>query len=121
MSSLPILTYHRILAGEPTLAMDPHRISVSQRQFCRHLEWLSRLGYQTVSLEGYIRDLRSGKGCPPRRLAITFDDGYQDVFTLGLPVLKQFGYQATVFAVASEECNRWDDGAARLIDRKSVV
>jgi peptidoglycan/xylan/chitin deacetylase (PgdA/CDA1 family) len=50
-----------------------------------------------------------------RFFAITFDDGYEEVFTLGLPILQEFGFTATVFSVSGEERNRWDDGQARLM------
>ena len=113
---LPILTYHRLLPQDPTRSADPMRISVSQEQFRRHLLWLKRLGYRTCALGGYVRRLREGQTAPPRTLAITFDDGYEEVLTLGLPVLQELGLTATVFAVAAEERNRWDDGTARLLN-----
>ena len=115
--SLPILTYHRVLAGTPDKTADPHRIAVSQQQFRRHLAWLKRLGFRTLRLDDYVRTLRRGQEPPPRTFAITFDDGYEDVLTRGLPVLQEFGFTATVFAVAGELAgvNRWDDGDERLM------
>jgi hypothetical protein len=32
-----------------------------------------------------------------KRVVITFDDGYRDLFTDGLPILKQCGFTATIF------------------------
>jgi peptidoglycan/xylan/chitin deacetylase (PgdA/CDA1 family) len=139
---LPILTYHRLLLQDPTKGADPMRISVSQDQFRRHLLWLKRLGYQTIRLEDYVKWLkepltptlspwegergiikesprpRRGRGCRVRGrfFAATFDDGYEEVLTIGLPILQEFGFTATVFAVSSEERNRWDDGKARLMN-----
>lgn len=112
---LPILTYHRLLAEEPSKTADPHRISVSQSQFREHLAWFKRLGYHTLSLEAYTRGLHQGHNPPPRSFAITFDDGYEEVLTLGLPVLREFGFSATVFAVPGMAVNAWDDGRARLL------
>ena len=112
---LPILTYHRLLSCDPTKSADPMRISVSQAQFRRHLLWLKRLGYRSCTLGSYVQRLRQGGNVPPRTLAITFDDGYEEVLTLGLPVLREFGFTAAVFAVSAEERNRWDDGNARLL------
>ena len=114
---LPILTYHRLLAGKPTVQADPKRISVSQEQFRRHLRWLKGLGYRTISLPAYVRLLNQVKSIPRGAIGITFDDGYEEVLTLGLPVLQQFGFTATVFAVSEEigGVNRWDDGRARLL------
>lgn len=113
---LPILTYHRLLSGEPTKAADPKRIAVSQNQFRSHLRWLTSMGYSTVRLEPYGQELkRKGRRVGCKTFAITFDDAYEEVFTLALPVLKEFGFTATVFVVAKEQTNRWDDGSARLM------
>ena len=114
---LPILTYHRLLAEHPTQQRDPKRISVSRDQFRSHLRWLKRLGYRSFSLADYSRALKEHRSISARSFAITFDDGYEEVLTLGLPVLQEFGYTATVFAVPGQlgGSNAWDDGAARLL------
>jgi peptidoglycan/xylan/chitin deacetylase (PgdA/CDA1 family) len=116
MAYLPILTYHRLLAGDPTRLADPKRIAVSQEQFHRHVRWLKRFGYRTVRLEDYVGRLKAGESIPGRTFAITFDDGYEEVLTLGLPVLQELDCTATVFAVPGEAQNRWDGGGARLMD-----
>jgi peptidoglycan/xylan/chitin deacetylase (PgdA/CDA1 family) len=114
MMYLPILTYHRLLAKEATRASDPQRISVSQSQFRRQLRWLKRLGYRTIRLEDYVRD---PKARARRTFAITFDDAYEEVLTLGWPVLRDLGFTATVFSVAGQLGGRnvWDDGQAKLL------
>ena len=115
MIYLPILTYHRLLPEASTRSTDPHRISVSQDQFRKQLAWLKRLGYHTLSLSEYVRLLRQGNPAPTRTFAITFDDGYEEVFTLGLPLLQEYGFVATIFAVPGEDRNRWDDNGAKLL------
>jgi peptidoglycan/xylan/chitin deacetylase (PgdA/CDA1 family) len=117
MASLPILTYHRLLDEEPTRQADPRRIAVSARQFRAQLAWLKRLGYRTLRLDDYAEMLRAGQEPPARSFAISFDDGYEEVLRLGLPILQAFGYTATVFAVAGElgGVNRWDGGTAALL------
>jgi peptidoglycan/xylan/chitin deacetylase (PgdA/CDA1 family) len=113
MTCLPILTYHRLSAEALSKAADPQRISVSQSQFRNQLRWLKRLGYRTVRLEDYVREHKAGG----RTFAITFDDGYEEVLTLGLPVLRELGFTATVFAVAGQLGGRngWDEGRAKLL------
>ncbi len=118
---LPILTYHRLLPGRPTKDADPKRIAVSQEQFRRHLLWLGWLGYSTVRLEDYAAELkRHGRRVGRKTIAITFDDGYEEVLTLGLPVLQDFGFTATVFAVPGEARNVWDNGKARLMNQEQL-
>jgi len=114
---LPILTYHRLLKDVSNPESDPKRISVSQNQFRDHLKGLSRFGYRTVSLADYPKQLRDGQVPAAKTFAITFDDGYEEVLTLALPVLQEFGFTATVFAVPGQisGCNAWDDGRAKLL------
>jgi peptidoglycan/xylan/chitin deacetylase (PgdA/CDA1 family) len=112
---LPILTYHRLLSQDPAPNVDPKRISVSLDQFRSHLRWFKRLGYRSLRLADYVHSLQRDEPVPARSLAITFDDGYEEVFSLGLPALREFGFSATVFSVPGEESNRWDDGNARLM------
>ncbi len=120
MSYLPILTYHRLLGQSPDRRVDPKRISVSVGQFRGHLKWLKRLGYTTLSLDRYPELLLKGEPYPPRSFAITFDDGYEEVLTLALPLLKEFGYTATVFAVAGQlgGRNAWDNGETKLLSQE---
>lgn len=117
MTALPILTYHRLLPGEATHSADPQRIAVSAAQFRSHLKWLKRLGYRAFPLEKYPELLRAKQPAPPRHVGLTFDDGYEDVLTIGLPILREFGFTATVFAVSQElgGTNRWDTGTAKLL------
>lgn len=117
MAYLPILTYHRIIKEEPTKAVDPKRIAVSAAQFRSHMTFLKRLGYHSVSLNTYGRQLRENPRIPARSFAITFDDAYQEMVTLALPVLRDTGFAATVFAVSGQlgGTNAWDDGQAALL------
>lgn len=115
---IPILTYHRLLKETSDRSLDPSRIAVSAGQFRSHLAWLSRWGYHSVSLVDYARKLRSGPEKPaPKSFAITFDDGYEEVATLALPLLQEFRFTATVFAVPGQlgGSNAWDDGRCRLL------
>lgn len=120
MASLPILTYHRLLPEAPTIQADPKRISVSQKQFRQHMRWLYRLGYQTLRLGTYAEMLRAGKPFPARSVGISFDDGYREVLTLALPILQEFGFTATVFAVPGRAANLWDDGSASLLTEEEI-
>ena len=51
-----------------------------------------------------------GFGLPPRSIMITFDDGYEDVYTSAYPILAKYGMNATVFVLAGYigKLNTWD-------------
>jgi len=71
------------------------------------MQRLKEQGYQTLSLEEFSSpdhiDWR-------RKLLITFDDGYEGVFTQALPVLESFGFTAAVFVITGfvGKENGWD-------------
>lgn len=100
----PILMYHQVGASRPGSALNKWRVSAAF--FERQLRHLAARGYQGVAL----RDLLERPNAAMRRVAITFDDGYEGVLRQGLPLLRAHGFGATVFAVAAKtgQENDWD-------------
>ncbi len=96
---LPVLLYHRVVPKPPK--DDPYGNFVSVASFESQLRWLRDHGYRTVPLPA-LETVFSGAqaaGLPRRPLAITFDDGYVDNYEHAWPLLKRYGFQATVFVV----------------------
>jgi peptidoglycan/xylan/chitin deacetylase (PgdA/CDA1 family) len=60
------------------------------------MKYLSDRGYESISL-GELRNLILDKKNVAAKFAITFDDGYEDNFYHAYPVLKKYGFRATVF------------------------
>jgi peptidoglycan/xylan/chitin deacetylase (PgdA/CDA1 family) len=65
--------------------------------FAAHLAYLRLTGRQCVSLEEVAAALRDGQPLPRRGVVLTFDDGYTGIFRHALPVVRRFGWTATVF------------------------
>ena len=87
-----ILCYHRVgIGGVPLFSqLDPQVFEAQMR----HL----RKRYRLVSLAQMCRELQdSGPGEPA--LAITFDDGYRDLYTHAFPVLQKYKIPATVYLI----------------------
>ena len=113
-----ILMYHAIgNRGER-----PGCYVVPEDRFAAQLRWLRRRGYQPVRLDEILEHRRRFRLPPPRSVAITFDDGYEDNHRLALPHLRHAGMRATFFLVSSGlgGTNVWDrDGelaGRRLLD-----
>jgi peptidoglycan/xylan/chitin deacetylase (PgdA/CDA1 family) len=102
----PILLYHQV-AAVPT-QHDPHGLAVSPGQFEQQMGYLHRAGYRCVSLAGAVRCVRAGRGLPRKSFVLTFDDGYRDLYFTVWPILRRFGFTATIFLVAGR-AGGWSD------------
>ena len=93
--TIPILMYHRI-ADDGPLDLAPYR--VTPEMFARQMQFLHRHGYQTVSVEEASRSYGTSDNPRPGRLiALTFDDGYRDFKEVVWPILRRYGFSATVY------------------------
>jgi peptidoglycan/xylan/chitin deacetylase (PgdA/CDA1 family) len=90
-----ILALHRVLpAEEQSLCYNPHLV-LSESAFVSLLQLLQR-DYQVVPLEELLSDPGGAEGHP--KVAITFDDGWEDNYRVAFPHLLRFGMPATIFA-----------------------
>ena len=104
---LPVLCYHHVGTPKPGAYPD---LSVTAERFERDIRWLRNNGYHTISPSDWLRWLREGKGLPPKPVLLTFDDAYADLTSYAFPVLRRYGFQATVFVVTGHigGTNAWD-------------
>jgi peptidoglycan/xylan/chitin deacetylase (PgdA/CDA1 family) len=96
---LPILMYHYVRDVDQAADPQGYGLSVSPAAFAAQLDWLADAGYTTLRMDEALACLRGGAGCPPRPVALTFDDGYMDAFTTVLPLLRERGMVATFYVV----------------------
>ena len=87
-----ILMYHSIVDRIG------HFNSVSPQAFEQHLGYLARHAVPVIPLRELVQRLKQ-KAPPGGAVALTFDDGFRDNFLHALPLLKKYGYPATVFVV----------------------
>ena len=90
---LLILCYHGLSLK------DEHEwrgLFVTPAFFRRRLQILARLRYRVLPLSEAVRMLGQGT-LPPKSVAITFDDGFQDFHQAAFPLLGEFGFPATVY------------------------
>ena len=102
---VPVLMYHQIAPHRPGSALNRWRLRAED--FERQLDHLVRRGLVGVAL----RELLDTPPRPDdRRVVLTFDDGYDGVRTVALPLLRARGFSATVFVVSGKlgGANDWD-------------
>jgi peptidoglycan/xylan/chitin deacetylase (PgdA/CDA1 family) len=104
---LPILAYHRI-APTGSAALAPYRIA--PEAFEAQLRYLKDAGYRSVGLEEWRAAMVKHAPLAGRCVMFTFDDGTCDFSEFAWPLLKKYGFGATLFVVAGEvgDQNRWD-------------
>lgn len=94
--SVPVLMYHSLeyVSSEPN-----NDLRVPKEKFREQMKFLKDNGYNTLTMEELYEFFKDNKPIPEKSVVLTFDDGYLDNYTNGLPVLKEFGLKATVFVV----------------------
>lgn len=104
---VPVLAYHRVAAGGADFTaewrMHPDR-------FEAQLAFLRSQGYTGIRTTDLARSLLDRTPLPGRPILLTFDDAYADFPAHAWPLLRKYGFSATIFAVA--DCtgghNAWD-------------
>lgn len=96
---VPILMYHKV-SPDPSDGGLGLRVPVST--FTAQMEFLKSRGYTTISLSRLFDFLEKGRALPKKPIVITFDDGYRDNYRYAYPVLKHFGFTATIFLVVDD-------------------
>jgi len=102
---VPIIMYHSVNPD----ARPENRLAVSVKSFERHMQFLAKHNYNVVSLEALPDLIRSKKRIPHKTIAITFDDGYKDIYTYAFPILKKYNLPATLFIIINEIGRPQDD------------
>jgi peptidoglycan/xylan/chitin deacetylase (PgdA/CDA1 family) len=91
-SKFAILCYHRVgTEGVPLFSR------LEPRDFEAQMQYL-RKSYRLVSLGQMCREIANGDAVPPT-VAITFDDGYRDLYTRAFPVLRKYEIPATIYLI----------------------
>ena len=90
-NSFQVLMYHHVT--DRPRPFIPH---VTVDTFCRQIDYLKR-NYRIEKLEEIVAKVKKGESIPPRSLALTFDDEYEDIYRNAYPWLKRLNLPATVF------------------------
>jgi peptidoglycan/xylan/chitin deacetylase (PgdA/CDA1 family) len=106
---IPILLYHSITAD----ASDGYRpFAVPPERFREHMERIASAGVATLTVTELVDLLDDPAASLPDRCAIlTFDDGFDEIHRVALPILEDLKLRATVFVVTG-----YVGGTSRWLD-----
>jgi len=113
-NSLPILTFHDIDDSTSAISFPPDVFRRTMRRFAKE-------GYRTISLLRLVEYLSGGKPFPDRSLAITFDDGYESIYTEAFPILNKYGMTATVFLVTGDRAGKKGSGRLPTLSGRKML
>lgn len=94
-----ILGYHRVVEDfQSSARTEMPSMLTSVEMFERHLDAVGR-HFRFVSVDEIGGRMASGRPFTEPVAAVTFDDGYRDVYECAFPILKRKGIPAAVFVV----------------------
>jgi peptidoglycan/xylan/chitin deacetylase (PgdA/CDA1 family) len=102
---VPILCYHSVIDSDHSVSADPHKQHIPLPRFLEHLDYLQR-HYNVISLDEYQRAKREHRRLRDYTIVLTFDDGFQDFFTVVAPHLTRRNLPATVFVITDRAFRR---------------
>ena len=104
---VPVLNYHHFLEDCDSLLCIPPAF------FDQQMKYLKDNGYRTVTMEDLLGFLQYRQALPKKSLVITIDDGYRSAYDIAYPILKRYGFTATLFIYTdyvgvSDKAITWD-------------
>jgi peptidoglycan/xylan/chitin deacetylase (PgdA/CDA1 family) len=115
-----VLGYHRVVEDyEAACRSEMPSMLISTAMFERHLDWIGR-HFRFVDLDEVGEAVRNGVPFDQPVAAVTFDDGYRDIYENAMPVLTRKGIPAASFVVTdlvSQPGWQTHDKLYRLLDK----
>ena len=104
--NFPILMYHSVAKTPRGTKM--RSLHVSPNRFKLQMWLLKLIGYRGVCLSELYFHLKNQTN--EKVIGLSFDDGYQNNHKIVMPILKRYGFTATVYIVTNNigETNVWD-------------
>jgi len=106
--AVPILEYHCVDD------VPPSTYSVATKEFKAQINELATQGYHAVTMSTIGKVLSGQATLPVKPIAITFDDGCQNLYTKAFPILASNGYAATAYIITGATNDKNTGTAAQL-------
>lgn len=89
----PILLYHHVSDH------GSGRYYIPVAAFHEQMQYLHDQGYTSISISQLASAIRGETALPEKPVAITFDDGYLDIYANALPVMKEYGFTGVAYVI----------------------
>jgi peptidoglycan/xylan/chitin deacetylase (PgdA/CDA1 family) len=102
---VPIINYHEV---GPNVRAD-NFLNVTVENFEAQMSFLKQHKYNVISLDELVSAIIKRKPLAHNSVVLTFDDGYANNYQYAFPILKKYGFPATIFI------------AVRLVGKKNYL
>ena len=89
--TVPVLSYHDFSENENS------KMIVTATAFEAQMKLLKDKGYHVISMQQFFDFLDFKTQIPEKSVVITIDDGWLSAYDIAYPIIKKFGYPATLF------------------------
>jgi len=89
--TLPVIVYHKFSKNSTDT------MTVSENAFEEQMRFLKENGYRVITLDEFFDFLDFKIQLPRKSVVITIDDGWRSAYEIAFPILKKYGYPATLF------------------------
>ncbi|KEH89719.1 polysaccharide deacetylase family protein [Clostridium novyi] len=90
---VPVIMYHSIKYEKDNCVRLP------KENFEKQMKYLKDNNYTTLTLDELYDFFEKNIPVPKKSVVLTFDDGYKDNYNTAYPILKKYGFKATVFMI----------------------
>lgn len=93
-SKIPVLMYHHLLPS--AYKRSKNDLVLTTEEFEKQMEYLYLNDYTTINIRELELFLNNKLELPKKTVLITFDDGYKSNFLYAYPILKWYGFKASI-------------------------
>jgi peptidoglycan/xylan/chitin deacetylase (PgdA/CDA1 family) len=89
--TVPVLVYYSFSKNKPG------KTTVTRDDFKAQMKYLKENGYNVITLDQLLDFLDYKEQIPEKSVVITFDDGWRSIYNIAFPIMKEYGFPATLF------------------------
>jgi peptidoglycan/xylan/chitin deacetylase (PgdA/CDA1 family) len=89
--TVPILVYHQFSNDHSD------KLTIKTENFYEQMLYLKENGFKVIGLDQLLDFMEFKSPLPEKAIVITIDDGWLSTYEIAYPILKKFGFPATLF------------------------